>query len=72
MAFPWEADSAQYEELGITAFYAGRTMALALEITSNLDSNTFLLNTIGHDLQLLRLFCKMEIAIPPPKVDNQD
>ena len=40
-----------------------------LEITSNLDSNTFLLNAIGHDLQLLRLFCKMEIAIPPPKVD---
>lgn len=44
-------------------------MALELEITSNLDSNTFLLNAIGHDLQLLRLFCKMEIAIPPPKVD---
>ena len=44
-------------------------MPLELEITSNLDSNTFLLNAIGHDLPLLRLFYKMDIAIPPPKVD---
>ena len=44
-------------------------MPLELEITSNLDSSTFLLNAIGHDLPLLRLFCKMDIAIPPPKID---
>lgn len=40
-------NSAQYEELGITAFYTGGNMVLELEITSNLDSNTFLLNAIG-------------------------
>ena len=62
-------NSAQYEELGITAFYAGRNMVLELEITSNLDSNTFLLNDIGRVTQPLRLFCKMEIAIPPSGVD---
>ena len=44
-------------------------MVLELEITSDLDSNTFLLNAIGHYLQHLRLFCKMQIAIPPPRVD---
>ena len=54
-------NSAQYEELGMAAFHVDRIIVWELDMTSNCNPTTFLMNAIS---QILQLFHKMEIVLP--------